>query len=128
MLARTLLILAVLVQQLCLPVVLFAAPERCADTACCGRVETTTCCGERTAESVCHMTGGTCLCGIESGDIPVAPAPGEDRVEVTTLAAMPAGLAARLLGAERPDAAAPLEASPARTHNEVQALLGVWRK
>ena len=121
-----LLILAIVAQQLALPVA--ARHDQggcCAEASCCVLVETTTCCGEVVRELCCGKTGGRCVCHLQSRDSepkPQAPRPhegsgaahfailGESMIEI------PRSIPAEALHR-------PLPPAIARTHNEVRALL-----
>ncbi len=102
----------------------------CGVSACCVAEVTTSCCGERVVETVCRHTGGACLCA-SPGEAPRpedAPAPRTERD-----APEPRSVGGDMVSGEGPsDAGTPRSGlnAPAilagRTHNEVQALLGIW--
>lgn len=128
---RVLLILMLLVQQSVLPAAVssVAQIEECVETSCCQVVETKTCCGETARETRCCKTGGhDCLCGLASGDSEPAPdaPPPPDRTEIAPIFAAPVG---SVIDLPRPIRSQGPPAPPAiaRTHNETQALLCIWR-
>lgn len=135
MLSRFLLTLAIAWQ----PLALWASPApigptaECAAVSCCEVIERVSCCGDRVVEHVCGKTGGQCLCGMAPGDSPErgpeAPTPRSERI---SLVAVPAPLF-RIVAVVDAEAsprllrAIDLSLLSGRNHNEVQALLGVWR-
>jgi hypothetical protein len=126
---RLLLILGLLAQQLALPLAISRAQaDECDAISCCEVVETATCCGQVVREMRCGKTGGECLCGIRSGDsepTPEAPRPQEQNDLSLILVAGANGL----IESPLPTRTRVVWAPPAshRTHNEIQALLCVWR-
>jgi len=107
--------------------------QECAPASCCTTIETVSCCGESVIERVCGKTGGECLCASAPTDVPTpgreAPHPRNDR---ETIVAAPV-TASRIFALWHGDAGhRALSASHAallggKSHNQVRALLGVWR-
>lgn len=134
MLVRALVILALVWQPLSMLswAQTGGVPSHCRVSACCVPVERTGCCGERLAETVCQHTGGECTCVAPVDDKaprPEAPLTNRDR---ETLQATPTtDLSFVGWGIEPSDqkaraiSAAFLTAG--KSHNRVQAFLGVWR-
>lgn len=126
---RLLLILTLVAPQLALPVAMGSDPQgKCEATSCCVVVETTTCCGETVREMRCGTSGGRCYCGVRPDDsrpAPQAPRPLKPNdVGPIFVAAIDGGLVA--------PAAVRVQrrwTTPAvhRTHNELRALLCIWR-
>ncbi len=135
MLVRALLMLAILLQPLGLAT---PGPVRggcdCVQGTCCTPVERTNCCGEPTIETVCHRSGGECRCGVDDRreDAPTSPAtpPTTDREVLSWVLIAPVELVA--FGADdltltRQPTGTASERFAGLTHNEIQALLGIWR-
>lgn len=135
MILRTLLILMLVLQPLPLgsargPA---SAQHECEPASCCVTIEHVSCCGERTLDRVCSMSGGACECASSSDDAPArspeAPLPRTDRD--STLAVPLPGAWVVAFGRPTPLSGlfAGTDASllSRRSHNEVRALLGVWR-
>lgn len=120
-----------------------AGQSHCGETAChglaievhcCGEpipaVESDSCCG---SDAFCTMSGGPCQCGVSPTQaperLPDAPLPRTDRDSVTGLPNGPP----KITPVIEPEIATPSVASlviglrVGKTHNEVQALLGVWQ-
>jgi hypothetical protein len=113
---------------------LLPASASCCDAACTHVVLQTTCCGEVIQETpMCPQSGGACGCGVrpapESRPVPELPPVNPGRSVVSSLSPAPAVLSTV------PELDAPLRVEAAvssfprsqRSHNGVQALLGVWR-
>ncbi len=93
----------------------------------------TSCCGESSGVEFCPMSEGPCQCGISPVPaperLPDAPLPRTERDSVTGLPNGPPTITPVI----EPDDATPSMASlvvglrAGKTHNEVQALLGVWQ-
>ncbi len=129
MATRLLLILALLIQQLALPVVATAAPsEDCLATSCCEVISTITCCGEVINEMRCGKTGGECLCGVapDNGE-PAPPAPRPH--ERTELGPLFVNVLSDVI--DLPPVLPTLPSATLqvrlRNHNETHALLCIWR-
>jgi len=127
---RLLAILMLLIQPVWL-VAARGAGAGCGVWSCCLVEVTTSCCGERVVETVCRHTGGECLCAAP-GEAPRpedAPAPRTERDAPTQLfvgGGAAIDLAPSDAGTPRCGLVAPASLA-GRTHNEVQALLGIWR-
>jgi len=92
------------------------------------------CCGTETVRTYCEMSNGPCTCGISPVENPTPheplPLPSRDRDSLQMTRAPPANI--QLITAELPTRLI----SIARTgsiraglsHNQAQALLGVWRR
>ncbi|MEZ6317633.1 MAG: hypothetical protein R3B49_02595 [Phycisphaerales bacterium] len=134
-LTRFLLILTLLWQPIALwtPVSHPGSGQVCAPTSCCTTVERVTCCGERVVEQVCPMSGGECHCAASPTDTPPAPVPApHPRTERETSVAVPTPATRVVTLIDSAFLARPLctgETGPlsGKTHNEIQARLGVWR-
>jgi hypothetical protein len=106
--------------------------EGCAHDACCETVETITCCGQTTIERVCQRSGGACTCVARPAE---RPAPDRDaphpRTQRDTAPAVAPAEPLRSAFAAQPPARERCELSASgrerRTHNDIQAFLGVWR-
>lgn len=129
--ARLLLILMLVWQPLALQAV--GAPASLASMSdamgCCKIVETVSCCGKPVIEPVCSMTGGACNCDAAptQPEQPTPALPGSNSAEralatlsfdATSVAIVP--LDSRL-------AKAGMQERPVRSHNTIQAVLGIWR-
>jgi len=135
MLVRLLLILAIAWQ----PLILWGAAsdampaEVCTTTSCCTTVERVSCCGERVVERVCGKTGGACHCASAPSDTPKPrPEAPQPRSERETLVAVPSSPVQSIACLDADGACRPLFATSesrlaSKTHNEIQALLGIWR-
>ncbi len=126
-----------------LGVVLADSQDHDCESVCHTPVVKAGCCGhpivEKTTDAgcggsgFCVMSGGPCRCGVAPTTSPErrpdAPLPRTDRDSITALPDGPA----QITPVSEPDDAAPSMASLAggihtgKTHNEVQALLGIWR-
>lgn len=115
----------------------------CGETLCEVSVVEMSCCGEPIpaadadfgcgSDAFCPMSEGPCRCGISPKPtpkpLPDVPLPRTDRDSVTGLPNGPP----KINPVFEPDDATPSMASlvvglrAGKTHNEVQALLGVWR-
>jgi len=120
-----------------------AGQDHCGETSCHVPVVETNCCGEPIpvqdsdfgcgSDTFCSMSDGPCRCGIsptpDPERLPDAPLPKTDRDSVTGFPNGPP----RVTPVIEPDDATPAMASlvvslrAGNTHNEVQALLGVWQ-
>lgn len=104
----------------------------CSSSGCHEVVIETSCCGESAEVSVCPMSGGPCTCAAapmpDRQPRPDAPLPRTDRDSITGLPNGPTQITPVI----EPDNATPTMASlvaslrAGKTHNEVQALLGIW--
>ena len=105
-------------------------PVECAP-ACCQTIERVTCCGERIVEHVCGKTGGACLCGASNElpePVPQAPMPQHERDSLLAIGALAPPLVCCGPRAEvRPSFRRGQCVPDGRSHNHVQAFLGVWR-
>jgi hypothetical protein len=132
---RFLLILAIAWQPLALwGAAGHAAPaEVCTATSCCTTVERVSCCGERIVEQICGKSGGACHCASAPTDTPdPRPEAPQPRTERETLVAVPSPPVHSVVytdadGNLRPPFAAGESRLAGKTHNEIQALLGIWR-
>ncbi len=122
---------------------LVAGQDHCGDTMCHVPVVETSCCGEPIpvdesdsgcgSDTFCSMSDGPCRCGISPTPnpepLPDAPLPRTDRDSVTGLPNGPP----KITPVIEPDDSTPSMVSlvdslrAGKTHNEVQALLGVWQ-
>lgn len=109
------------------------AVSACETTRCCCRtIERTTCCGMKLVERVCAKTGGECRCAKQDedrGPAPETPLPRTDREPVVAVV-MWSGVSVRDGAAcawRRPCGAPEVGRFASLSHNEVCALLGVWR-
>lgn len=135
MLVRFLLILALAWQPLTLwgTSAHTAAKAECTATSCCTTVERVSCCGERIVEQVCGKSGGACHCASAPTDSPdPRPEAPQPRTERETLVAVPSppvhGVAYTDADCAHQSLFAAGESRLAgKTHNEIQALLGIWR-
>lgn len=111
-----------------------AHAEECTHVACVAPQADTGCCGEPApGSSYCPMSEGPCRCGISPAPapkpLPDAPLPRTERDSVTGLPNGPPTITPVI----EPDDTTPSMASlvvglrAGKTHNEVQALLGVWQ-
>ena len=104
-----------------------------AEPGCCVRVETTSCCGESVIESVCSKSGGECRCVAMPDEnpapVPPAPLPRTDRDSLTAVIEPQPDLldSPEMDGETVRFTAATFSLLQGRSHNEIQALLGVWR-
>lgn len=105
----------------------------CGHSGCQEVVVNVSCCGEVTEEQICPTSGGPCECSVspipDRKPRPDAPLPRSDRESLTAVTAAP------------PDVVSMTEPEPESSrdsvlsfsllsglsHNEIQALLGVWR-
>ncbi|MCK4873857.1 MAG: hypothetical protein KAS72_14145 [Phycisphaerales bacterium] len=125
---RLLLILAILIQQLALPIAIGRAePAECAATSCCQLVETTSCCGETVLVHSCAKTGGACHCSDRPGDSEPAPKAPRPQRQHDLEPVFVAGPSSAVDSPTEAPAYVRLTC-PAihRTHNETQALLCIW--
>lgn len=115
---------------------LFANNDEPAGAACCGEMEqAASCCGSAMAEDgFCPMSNGPCRCGVapapDRDDWPKAPLPRSDRSSATFLAIASPAIAIVIEPDGAPGDSRPWFDAPCRggqTHNEWQAILGVWR-
>jgi len=120
-----------------------AGQDRCGESACHVPVVKVSCCGEPIppadsdfgcgSDAFCPMSEGPCRCGISPTPapepLPDAPLPRTDRDSITGLPNGPP----KITPVIEPDDTTPSMASlvvglrAGKTHNEVQALLGVWQ-
>jgi len=120
-----------------------AGQDRCGETSCHVPPVEVNCCGEPIhptdsdfgcgSDAFCPMSEGPCQCGISPTPAPErrpdAPLPRTDRDSVTGLPNGPP----KITPVIEPDGTMPSMASlvvglrASKTHNEVQALLGVWQ-
>lgn len=120
-----------------------AGQDHCGETACHVPVAEVSCCGESISaadsdfgcgsDAFCPASEGPCQCGISPTPaperLPDAPLPRTDRDLVTGLPNGPP----KITPVIEPDDTTPSMASlvigvrAGKTHNEVQALLGVWQ-
>ena len=107
--------------------------EFCTASSCCTTVERVSCCGERVVEQVCGKAGGACHCASAPTDVPnPRPEAPQPRSERETLVAVPSPPVQGVTyteadGAARPKFATDESRLANKTHNEIQALLGIWR-
>ncbi|MCA9292134.1 MAG: hypothetical protein KDA25_13460, partial [Phycisphaerales bacterium] len=132
---RVVVILALLVQQLALPVALHAdgrpgaAPGPCGTSCACASVTVRTCCGREITTHACGTSGGPCRCAARSQerqDTPKIPSPSTraDFVGLhVTVAFAPFVLPRATASRARPGRAW----IAARSHQEARARLGIWR-
>ncbi len=104
---------------------------RCDDAACRPVVVQETCCGTTVIEA-CPANGGKCRCGMapdhHRDERPQAPQPRTERLPLVTIALSVSRLVWRASDVPPPHLARGLlDPTVALTHNEVQALLGIWR-
>lgn len=107
----------------------------CGHQACATEIATTPgCCESETlAPDFCPMSDGPCECGFaplpDQQPAPDAPLPKTDRDSVTAVPASPIRVESEIdLQQRSPIAAAhPLSILADLTHNEIQALLCIWR-
>lgn len=132
--ARVLLILALIWQSLTLCGVIAPAgsAERCVQTSCCEVVEQVSCCEEVVAHH-CGLSRGECLCGVSPVDhperVPEGPLPRTNRetfAAVQLLVPMPY---TGIHSDPGPFRVCAVDGGllAGKTHNEVQAFLGIWR-
>ena len=100
-------------------------------TACCSTIETTTCCGQVAIETICARSGGECECAARPTDLP-APAP--ISLFVQTLGQLYhqfpelVELSSFLVDEQPQVFARGFDyTTKLRTHNDTQAILGIWR-
>lgn len=112
------------------------APDRnhdCGSSGCHEVIFESTCCGELTEVSVCPKSGGPCTCAAvpmpDRQPRPDAPLPRTDRDSITGLPSGSPQITAVIDEDIATHEMASLVVSPrsGKTHNEVQALLGIWR-
>lgn len=107
----------------------------CGHPGCVTEFATTSgCCdSEAIAADFCPMSSGPCQCNIaplpDPQPAPDAPLPKTDRDSMTAVPASPIRVESEIdLHQRSPVAAAhPLSLLAGLTHNEIQALLGIWR-
>jgi hypothetical protein len=99
--------------------------------SCCQTVARTTCCGEKVVERLCTTTGGRCGSaepGNARGPRPEIPLTPTQRDLVIGVPVATGGIAPDKFDAVRPPSCDPDDGpSGSLTHNELRALLGVWR-
>jgi len=100
--------------------------------SCCHTVARTTCCGEKVVERLCNKTGGQCPCaepGNTPGPRPETPLSQTQRDLVVAVPVAPGGIVRLTIdeGRHRPHGASDDGPNASLTHNELRALLGVWR-
>ncbi|MHC4975503.1 MAG: hypothetical protein ACYTF7_02720 [Planctomycetota bacterium] len=135
MLSRLILILILVWQPLTLlPTgALALTASECAPSVCHVLLERVSCCGERTVEKVCVKSGGECLCvsaPLEEPDTqPVYPQPRAERDSPVAITdqLQRAGVRVAVDPMVRRTRGSLLLNLQGRTHNEIQALLGIWR-
>lgn len=106
----------------------------CAELACAQpAVESSGCCGSMSDADICPMSNGPCSCFAapipEPQPKPQTPQPRPDRESITGLPNGPPQIA---VAVERDDAwplMSPLviALTADKSHNELQAILGIWR-
>ena len=120
-----------------------AGQDHCGDTSCHVPAVEVSCCGEPVppadsgfgcgSETFCPMSEGPCQCGIYPAPaperLPDAPLPRTDRDSATGLPNGPPKITAVIEPDDTTPSMASLVVGPraGKTHNEVQALLGVWQ-
>jgi len=117
------------------PLVAGGSHGDCGHQACATEIATTPgCCESETlASDFCPMSGGPCQCGVAplpgQQPAPDAPLPKSDRDSVTAVPAPPIGVEPEVDPQRRSviPATGPLSLLAGLTHNEIQALLGIWR-
>ncbi len=110
-----------------------AGENGCGHSGCGQVIIETTCCGEPTEREYCPMSGGPCRCAQapthDSQPQPEAPRPRSDRDSLVARISAPP----RVVWVTQPEGERSSNTGDAhgllagRTHNEIQALLGVWR-
>lgn len=107
----------------------------CGHKACAtDAVKTSGCCESETlAPDFCPMSGGPCQCGVaplpDRQPAPDAPLPKTDRDSVTAVPAPPIRVEFEIVSQRNSSgwSLSPLSLLARLTHNEIQALLGIWR-
>lgn len=106
--------------------------HNCSESGCMQTVVRTTCCGDQIEETFCPMSGGACTCGVSAPDEaphPTAPLPQTDHSTLVAIQSC-SGESYPLLISTKPIRfryASSLSALTNYTHNETQAILGIWR-
>ncbi len=120
-----------------------AGQDHCGETACHVPAVEVSCCGETVpladsdfgcgSDAFCPMSEGPCQCGISPTHaperLPDAPLPRTDRDSVTGLPNGPPKITPVIESDDTTPSMASLVicVRAGKTHNEVQALLGVWQ-
>lgn len=105
----------------------------CGHSGCGEVVVTVSCCGEVTEEQFCPSSGGPCECAAspipDRGPRPDAPLPLSDRQSLTAVTAAPVSVVSMTEPELEPSRGSVLSFSllSGLSHNEIQALLGIWR-
>jgi len=105
----------------------------CDDAGCHPVAVRTTCCGETIEDAYCSMSGGKCRCAAAPAPTdqpqPPAPMPRPDRDSLTAIPHTPTTIAlvADDESLTSDGLAQSLGLLAGLTHNEIQALLGIWR-
>jgi hypothetical protein len=107
----------------------------CGHQACATEIATTPgCCESETlAPDFCPMSGGPCECGFaplpDQQPAPYTPLPKTERDSVTAVPTPPIRVEVEVVAQRRSFvwSSIPLSLLAGLTHNEIQALLGIWR-
>lgn len=108
-----------------------AQTDHCGMAECRPAVVRVTCCGETVVEA-CPANGGECHCGLSSApdqdDRPQAPPPRTERLPLVALDLSAPRVVWRASDVQPPHVSQVGQGRyAALTHNEIQALLGIWR-
>ena len=108
--------------------------DPCGDSACHEPVVVVSCCGEQIVdEAYCPMSEGPCRCVVSPAPAPErspeAPLPRPDRDTLTWLPNAPPRMITEFTAEPKARIAGSQTAAltAGRRHNEIQAILGVWR-
>ncbi|MCC5785816.1 MAG: hypothetical protein JJU33_03840 [Phycisphaerales bacterium] len=106
----------------------------CGHDACAPQMAERPCCDTPApSESYCSTSDGPCRCGVtpvpDPLPIPDAPLPKTDRDAPTAIRGPPVVVEAMVEPEDEPSrcSAVPASLLAGLTHNEIQALLGIWR-
>ncbi len=110
------------------------APQVVVTPSCCPSQSTETKSTQSQSDEYCPMSNGPCTCGISSNDdhAPDAPmpAPQRERQSVQMMRGPP--LTIQIINTDTPKRLIPVALTGSIrsgfTHNQIQAILGVWRR
>lgn len=108
--------------------------DPCVMMGCHEVIREVSCCGTETVRTYCAMSNGPCTCGITPDDAPAPaepmPMPSRDRDSMPMTRAPPASI--QLITTELPTRLLSIarmgSIRAGFSHNQAQALLGVWQR
>jgi len=132
MLTRLLVILTLVWQPLILRGAVVPPTRSCEGMSCCEVVTRTTCCGQIEVVRLAPRNHDSCRCAVgptDSSPRPAAPLPGSERQTVVFVGLPPISVASAAFENAKPSigSSAPLGLHSDLTHNQIQAILGIWR-